>query len=82
MDRPYCGTRIPIPSQYSRPGNAYECLRKGVGVGKNLPPTIKKSYNITYILIYAFFGISIILNIILLIIILHKIDSNSSKDKK
>jgi hypothetical protein len=34
----YCGTRLPIPLDYFRRGTPYECLRKGVGVGKYLVP--------------------------------------------
>jgi hypothetical protein len=34
----YCGTRLPIPLEYFRQGTPYECLRKGVGVGKYLVP--------------------------------------------
>ena len=35
-ERTYCGTRQPMPQQYTRLGTSYECLRKGVGVGKYL----------------------------------------------
>ena len=34
----YCGTKLPIPLNYLRWGTPYECLRKGVGVGKYLVP--------------------------------------------
>lgn len=37
--RVYCGTKTPIPSTYQRIGTPYECLRKGVGVGKYLVPS-------------------------------------------
>lgn len=36
QQRVYCGTRDPLPLGYERIGTPYECLRKGVGVGKNL----------------------------------------------
>ena len=36
MPHVYCGTKVPIPLGYPRTGTAYECLRKGVGVGKYL----------------------------------------------
>lgn len=29
----YCGKKIPIPQNYERRGEPFECLRKGVGVG-------------------------------------------------
>ena len=64
MDRPYCGTRQLQPP-YTRYGTNYECLRKGVGVGKNLQ--LKKSDIIFICMIITL--IFMILNIFLVIII-------------
>ena len=35
--RKYCGLKEPLPQGYTRYGDRYECLRSGVGIGKNLP---------------------------------------------
>ena len=74
----YCGTQQILPDTYTRFGTSYECLRKGVGVGKNLQ--LKTPFSITVCMIIT--CIFTLLNIILLIIIiiLQKIDSNSSKE--
>jgi hypothetical protein len=37
VQRIYCGTKLMLPQGYDRFASPYECLRKGVGVGKNLP---------------------------------------------
>jgi hypothetical protein len=36
-EKTYCGTNPILPDGYTRFATPYECLRKGVGVGKNLP---------------------------------------------
>ena len=74
----YCGTRIPLPLQYQRLGTPYECLRKGVGVGKYLlqphPPHLQPQPNANgngYP--FPFFTISVyILLIGLLLLYLHR----------
>lgn len=33
-DRSYCGNANVLPNGYARFGTKYECLRKGVGIGK------------------------------------------------
>ena len=37
----FCGTKINLPQGYKKFGTRYECLRKGVGVGKFVIPNIK-----------------------------------------
>ena len=37
----YCGNKEEIPDKYDRRGTQYECLRRGVGVGKMLAQTAK-----------------------------------------
>lgn len=35
-DKSYCGNKCQIPQGYTRMGTRYECLRKGVSIGKNM----------------------------------------------
>ena len=65
----YCGKRNPIPPEYDRVGEPFECLRKGVGVGlyvlrNNGCPRCVRSNYIPYI------SLSVICLLILLIFLL------------
>lgn len=76
MDKPYCGTRELQPP-YTRYGTNYECLRKGVGVGKNLQ--IKKSDSIFICMIITI--IFMVLNIFLVIIIFIRYYSKNKNEE-
>lgn len=44
-EKSYCGKECRLPSGYTRMGTRYQCLRKGVNVGKNMELSPKKITN-------------------------------------
>jgi len=82
VERTYCGTRQPIPQQYSRTGTSYECLRKGVGVGKYLlqPPLQQQSQQSILLWIVFIFLIWFILFIVVILMYKNKHDDEITHD--
>jgi hypothetical protein len=78
MEKTYCGTKQLLPDTYTRFGTSYECLRKGVGVGKNLK--IKTPFSIILCMIITCIFTTLNIILLIIIIILQKIDSKSSKE--
>jgi hypothetical protein len=85
--RKYCGLKEPLPQGYTRYGDRYQCLRSGVGIGKNLPrngqvrappPTIVTiSPNRWYLMI----SISLIIANVILIVLILTTPKKDNKDK-
>ena len=78
VQKKYCGLKEPLPPGYTQYADRYTCLRKGVGIGKNLPrngqvrapppPTIVTILPNRW---YLMISISLIIaNVILIILIL------------
>jgi hypothetical protein len=42
QEKSYCGKKCSVPSGYTRMGTRYQCLRKGVNVGKNMDLSARK----------------------------------------
>ena len=71
-----------MPPQYTRVGTAYECLRKGVGVGKYMqlqkPPRLLISMSITVLLMV----LNVFLTILIIVVVAtgRRTASNVEKD--
>jgi hypothetical protein len=74
IQKKYCGLKEPLPQGYTQYADRYTCLRKGVGIGKNLPKNgqVRAPSTSTRIAIYnrlyiIFMVLLVVVNIILII---------------
>lgn len=77
-DIAYCGTRVPIPAGYDRNGTPYECLRKGVGVGKFLKCQKTPRLMYTMVITIVFVILDVCLTILVFLVMMRK---QMEKDK-
>lgn len=89
VQKKYCGLKEPLPQGYTQYADRYSCLRKGVGIGKNLPrngqtraPPPQQTKTVIYNRLYIIFMTLLIVANIVLIIWIFMTPKHDDKDQR
>jgi heme/copper-type cytochrome/quinol oxidase subunit 2 len=90
IQKKYCGLKEPLPQGYTRYGDRYECMRTGVGVGRNLPrngqvrapPQQRTIHSVNYDRLYIIFMVLLVVVNIILIIWIFMIPKHNDVEKQ
>lgn len=74
----YCGLKEILPDGYDRFGSRYECLKTGIGVGKNLQNGNVRRKPINYMMLFII--IILIVIVIAIIYLLYKSIKSNEKN--